>query len=533
MTASSDPVAAAFSEIVGKSHVVTDSSELRSYEQATFSTTQTVQAIVLPADVNQVQECLKLAQRLHIDIYPISTGLNTGYGDRVPSVGGSVILELRRMARILDYNEDLAYVTLEPGVTQQQLYDYLLERDSRLWMDCTGSYTGHSVIGNIAERGSGHTAYADHFAFVGGMEVVLPNGEILRTGFGRFENAKAAGIYRAGVGPCIEGLFTQSNLGVITQVTLWLMPRPEYTQQFFCNVPNYEDLEPLVEALRPLRLDGTIRSAMHIGNDYRMVSSTMRYPWERSGGKSPLPRALLNELASESDYGAWNATGALYGTRREVAIARRRIKRALKPVCNRVRFIDDGKLALAERFQGLYHKLTGIDLPAMLSLLKPVYGMTQGIPNESTLRSVYWRKKNPPPVTPQPVADRCGLIWVTPVAPTGGRYALEVWAIIERVMLSHGFEPGVTLTLITERAMDFVISIMFDRDVEGEDERALACHDELLQELATAGYYPYRLGLQGMGKLPSSDGSYDAFLSALKDAIDPDHRLAPNRYISR
>jgi 4-cresol dehydrogenase (hydroxylating) len=523
----------AFRDIVGQEHVITDSNELAGYEQATFKTTQTVRAVVMPAGVEEVKACLHIARQHRVPVFPISTGLNTGYGDRVPLVGDSIILELRRMARILDFNEELAYVTLEPGVTQQQLYDFLQEKESNLWMDCTASYARHSIIGNIAERGFGHTAYADHFANVGGMEVILPSGQALRTGFGRFANAKAAGIYRAGVGPCLEGLFTQSNLGVITQVTLWLMPRPDYAQNFFCQVSTYDELEPLIDALRPLRLNGTIRSAMHIGNDHRMLSSTIRYPWERSAGETPLPRNILNEMGKEWGFGAWNVSGALYGTREEVALARRVLKRALRPVTRQIHFIDNRKLALAERFQGIYHKLTGINLPEMMKVLKPVFGMTQGVPSDGVLGSVYWRKKTVPSGSLDPARDRCGLLWLSPVAPTGGKYAMEVWSIIERIMLAHGFEPGVTITLITERAMDFVVSIYFDRDIEGEDERALACHDELMANLADAGYYPYRLSLQAMDKLPPSMPGYGEVLDGVKKLLDPDNCLAPGRYTTR
>lgn len=522
-----------FRELVGPEHVITDITQLAGYEQATFKTTQTVRAVVMPASVEEVQGCLRIARQYRVPLFPISTGLNTGYGDRVPLQSDSVVLELRRMNRILDFNEELAYVTLEPGVTQQQLYDFLQEKKSRLWMDCTGSYARHSIIGNIAERGFGHTAYADHAANVGGMEVVLPNGELLRTGFGRFDNAKAAGAYRAGVGPCLEGLFTQSNLGVIAQVTLWLMPRPEYAQNFFCQVSTYAELGPLIDALRPLRLNGTIRSAMHIGNDYRMVSSTIRYPWERCAGETPLPRKLLDELGKEWGFGAWNVSGALYGTREEVALARKALKRALRPVTRKIRFIDNRKLALAERFQGVYHKLTGINLPEMLKVLKPVFGMTQGVPSDGVLGSVYWRKKAMPAGALDPVGDRCGLLWLSPVAPTGGKYAMEVWSLIERIMLAHGFEPGVTITLITERAMDFVVSIYFDRDIPGEDEHALACHDELMARLADAGYHPYRLSLQAMDKLPPSMPAHVELLDGLKKLLDPQNCLAPGRYTAR
>ena len=86
------------------------------------------------------------------------------------------------------------------------------------------------------ERGFGHTPYSDHFAHIGGFQVVLPQGDVLRTGFGQFENAAATSVYRWGVGPHFDGLFTQSNLGVIVEATIWLMPAPPYMQFFACRV---------------------------------------------------------------------------------------------------------------------------------------------------------------------------------------------------------------------------------------------------------------------------------------------------------
>ena len=56
------------------------------------------------------------------------------------------------------------------------------------------------------------------------MEIVLANGEVLRTGFGHFGTAKAANVYKYGVGPYIDGLFTQSNFGIVTKIGVWLMP---------------------------------------------------------------------------------------------------------------------------------------------------------------------------------------------------------------------------------------------------------------------------------------------------------------------
>ena len=173
-------------QLLGSEFVQTDSSALRTAETATFATSQRVPAILRPGSREQVQECLRIANRFGTPLYPISSGKNWGYGSRVPPVDGCAILDLSRLDRIVDFNEELGYVTVEPGVTQARLHQFLRDRQSRLWMDATGSSPDCSLIGNAMERGFGHTPYGDHFAHVCGLEVVLPTGEVIETGSARF-----------------------------------------------------------------------------------------------------------------------------------------------------------------------------------------------------------------------------------------------------------------------------------------------------------------------------------------------------------
>ncbi|MEX1198485.1 MAG: FAD-binding oxidoreductase [Pseudohongiellaceae bacterium] len=523
----------AFKAALGSENVVVSQDELRRYERATFHCDHDVPAVVRPASICEVQRCLHIANEFRVPVYPISTGLNIGYGSTVPAAPGCVIMELKRLDRIIEYNADLGYVRVEPGVTQQQLYDYLQEHDAPFWLDVTGSSPHHSLIGNIAERGFGHTAYSDHFANIGGFRVVLPSGDLLGTGFGQYENARATGVYRWGVGPHYDGLFTQSNLGVIVEATIWLMPRPEYMQFFSCRIERDEDLPELIELLRPLRLDGTVRSAMHIGNDYKMISAIQGYPWEQAQGETPLPDAVLRVNVKEWACGPWNVSGALYGTRATVADSRKRLRRQLRGKVKRLQFVDQRLLGLAERFTGPYERVTGVRLAEVLKVLKPVFGMTRGEPSAAMMSSNYWRKKSFPPASADlnPEQDNCGVLWLAPVAPTSGAHAAAIWSIVKATMFGHGYEPSVSITLLSERSIDCVVNLSYDRDVPGEDERAMACHDDLLEQLCAAGYYPYRLGIQAMGKLPPKTAAYEQFFSDLKGVLDPNGILAPGRYL--
>ena len=526
-----DAALAHMTEVVGLQYAITDASALQSAETSTFSTGHRIPGIIRPGNLAEVQECVRVANRFRVPIYPISSGKNWGYGSRVPAADGCFLLDLGRMNRIVDFNEELAYVTVEPGVTQAQLSDFLRERGSKLWMDATGASPACSLIGNTVERGFGHTPYGDHFGNSCGLEIVLPTGRIVQTGFARFPGANAASSYRWGVGPSLDGLFSQSNLGIVTRMTLWLMPAPEYFQAYYFRCEEPEQLPALVDALRPLRLDHTIRGASHIANDYKVLSALEQYPWERAGGVTPLPGALMRELHGELKIGSWNGSGALYGTKRQVKEARRLLRRALGGIADKLQFLDDRTLRMASAFAKPYEFLTGWNLKRTLALLEPVYGLMKGIPTEHPLASTYWRRRTPPPAVMDPDRDGCGLLWASPVAPASGRHASKLTALASGILLDRGFEPMISLTMITERSLACVVSIAFDRELAGEDARALDCYHHLMERLAANGYYSYRLGLLSMARGEQPD-SYSDLLRELKRTMDPAGILAPGRYVA-
>ena len=104
---------------------------------------------------------------------------------RRPCCPGSVVLDLKRMNRILEVDERNAYALVEPGVSYFDLYRYIEERGLKLWIDCPDPGWG-SVIGNALDHGVGYTMnpYRDHWGAQCGLEVVTGDGELVRTGMG-------------------------------------------------------------------------------------------------------------------------------------------------------------------------------------------------------------------------------------------------------------------------------------------------------------------------------------------------------------
>ena len=111
-------------------------------------------------------------------------------------LSGSVVLDLKRMNRILEVNERNACALVEPGVSYFDLYRYIQERGLKLWIDCPDPGWG-SVVGNALDHGAGYTMnpYRDHFAAQCGMEVVTGAGDLYAAGFLYVDRAKFQDVF--------------------------------------------------------------------------------------------------------------------------------------------------------------------------------------------------------------------------------------------------------------------------------------------------------------------------------------------------
>ncbi len=257
-----DDALSEFSEAVGRDWVFSSGNMLETYRDVYSpvwgeATEPVASAAVAPANTEEVQKVIRIANKYKIPFWVISTGKNYGYGGPAGIVPGAITLDLKRMNRILEVNEEHAYVLVEPGVSFFDLYRYIQEKDIKLWLDVPYPGWG-SVIGNTIEHGMGYTSHSDRMAFQCGMEVVLPDGDLVRTGMGAIPDSKTWQMYKHSLGPDLDGLFYQTNLGVVTKMGLWLMPEPEVYLACDINAPRFEDLATLIDAMRPLRHSGII-----------------------------------------------------------------------------------------------------------------------------------------------------------------------------------------------------------------------------------------------------------------------------------
>lgn len=503
---------------LSEKRVVQGTSELKLASTATFKSNQQVLAILRPKSTKEVAAVVKIANEFRISVYPISGGKNWGLGSKVPQQSG-VLIDLSGMKKIISFNEEMAYIRVEPGVSFKQVEDYLSSLESGLMLDTLGSTPDASIIGNTSERGHGMALYADRFNYVCSMEIVLPTGEIIETGFDAIKKSKLNNLAKWGLGPYVDGLFTQSNLGIITKLTLWLRPKPLFFQTFIFHINDEKKLSGLMDQWRQKGLQGFTYS-LRIFNDVRMISFRQRFPQNEP---MPLSEAKRADLRTQQKIGKWIGLGALYSLSEGHAKEdKAMVSKITEEFVDEIEFFDQSsieqKYASADEATKSY-----LDFMFNKSLLR-------GFTSQAGINMCYWRKPDSMVVNDIHL-DACGVLWYCPAIPFTGKDTQKAIEICERICKKNGFELNLGFLFISQRTLDLTGAICYDRQVKGEDKRAMKCHHQLMEVMHDNGYSPYRLGIQSMHLMKSKRTSSRRFLQKLKSKLDPKNILAPGHYI--
>ena len=515
---------AGFEAAVGKQWVFTSQEDTDLYRDA-YSPfwgepeEKLVSAAVAPDSAEQVQAVMRIANQHRIPIYPISTGKNLGYGGSAPVLSGSVVLDLKRMNRILEIDEKNAYALVEPGVSYFDLYRYIQEKGLKLWIDCPDPGWG-SVIGNALDRGGGYTnaLYRNHFDAHCGLEVVLPDGELLRTGMGALPGAKTWQQYKSGYGPWIDGLFSQTSLGVVTKMGIWLMPEPEAYLSGTVKVFRREDLIPLVEIMTRLEnqeiytgmpfFGSPLLGGLDPGDSQRTppapeVTAILARPGETDW-------AALERVGRDTGRGIWGCKFQFYGPAKVIQAQWEYAKEQLSAIPDAG--FTDGEL---------------IHLPLSPADKERVHQVVFGVPNLSIFFIGARSDASPTPTE--------GHMWFSPIIPRTGEAIFEAQKVFGEAARQLGL-PMSPLSLpgtYWRRAFIFIFGFPITHD-PAVNKKNRAAFETMVRICAEHGWGEYRTApaFQDavMQTYAFNNHALRRFNEALKDAVDPNGILSAGHY---
>ncbi|EEU39698.1 uncharacterized protein NECHADRAFT_43965 [Fusarium vanettenii 77-13-4] len=464
-------------------------------------------AVACPGSTEEVSAVVKLANKYLTPLWPVSIGRNLGYGGAAPRLRGSIVLDLgSRMNKVLDVSSRDCTCLLEPGVTYFALYEHLQKNGfQNLWID-NPDLGGGSVVGNALERGAGYTPYGEHFSFHCGMEVVLPSGEVMRTGMGALPGNNTWQTFQygqiTGYGPYPDGIFTQSNFGIVTKMGVWLMPDPGGYQAYLFSFPKETDLPEIVERVRVLRISGVIQNAPTIRNT--LIDAAVYGPKsDYTSNKGVLSSSEIDEIAKKINVGRWNIYGAMYGP---------------KPMR------DVQWEALKASFMQIPGARYEFPKPRAEGGKRTVLHMREetlkGLPNTYELGWLNWS------------CERGSLLGFSPISPATGFDANKQCEMVKRRFKEFGFDYIGTF-VVGWRELHHIVCLTFDKTDPKQRKKAHRCIELLIDDAAAEGYGEYRTHLCYMDQIASvynwNGNAALKFNQQLKDTLDPNGILAPGK----
>ena len=235
-----------FLEIVGPGNFSTDPADLKCYSYDASSISSLPEAVVLPGSTEEVSRVLFLANQEGLAVFPRGAGTGTT-GASVP-INGGLVLSLTRMDRIISINPADLTAMVEPGVVTGKLQEEV-SRYGLFYPPDPASMHFCTIGGNVATGAGGPRAvkYGVTRDYVLALEIVLADGNVIHTGVRTAKGVVGYDLTRLMVG-------SEGTLGVVTGITLKLIPGPEAEGMLIAFFPDAKSASDTVVSLFESRI---------------------------------------------------------------------------------------------------------------------------------------------------------------------------------------------------------------------------------------------------------------------------------------
>ena len=256
-----DKTKKALIDIVGEENYTDNLIDLISYSKDASEHRHRPDAAVWPATVEEISEILKLANKDRVPVVPRGAGTSLA-GLAVPEKGG-VILDLGRMNKIISVSVTDRLAIVQPGVVYADL-ERALEPHGFFFPPDPASGTVATLGGNVATNAGGikGAKYGTTKDYVLSLQVVLPDGRVMRTGSKCMKSSSGYDLTKLFVG-------SEGTLGVVTEITLKINPKPSLSSTAMAT---FEDLEDAGRAVSEIMHSGILPSALEVGDQQTLIA---------------------------------------------------------------------------------------------------------------------------------------------------------------------------------------------------------------------------------------------------------------------
>ncbi|EEU35730.1 uncharacterized protein NECHADRAFT_82171 [Fusarium vanettenii 77-13-4] len=465
-----------------------------------------------PGTVDQVRGLVKLANELKVPLWTVSRGKNLGYGGSSPVVADSIILDLHRMRSIIEINEEYAYATVEPGVTFMDLYDEIQKRGLNLWLSVPALGWG-SIIGNTLERGIGYTPEGAHYKHQSGLEVVLPNGDLLRTGMGAVKDSNVFPLY-SGIQVALGRGWTAYSFnptlgpGVVTKMSIHMSPAPQSYTSIQVETLDVSGVVPLVGTMTALMRQKLILNPPQLFDRSTLVFASQDPDVIAALGPyatrdKHIPDELIDRIGADHGLPAWRANFALYGPPEAVAGVLAAVKAKFDGIPS-IEFTSQTCTALP----GTYLKS---------SQVPPDFLPQNGVPSVEGLKAFTSTKDG--------IWHNC----FSPVVPPSGRELYDWYLSAKTITAAHDLN-FVADFHVFDRYIIAINLVCFHPSAHG---RLRGLQVDLMEDSHKRGLLEYRTHISFMDMTAAyqdfNNGAFSRFTTLLKNSIDPNGVLSPGK----